>query len=150
MADFIVTSRAVKRHGPCAPGWLAHLRATGKRGEDDDAISIAEIVTGNSFENALFACRALPDRESTWRGFLAWCAEQAAAAADGKQSRDKAQQAAQCAKQENLWDALVRCPALAQQAAGWAAHARGEDYRTAANAARQNQIDEFLRRVSAT
>lgn len=148
---FLVTSRAVKNHSPCAPGWKAHLRATQKTGEDDDPISMAEIVSGNSFENALFSARALPEQRQVWRDFVAWCAGQAAIVATGssKQARDKAAQAAQCAKQEDIWDALLRCPALAQQAAGWAAHAMGGDYKTAAAVARQQQIEDFLRRVTA-
>jgi hypothetical protein len=68
------TLNRIRAHSPCVEGWSKLLAGLGKTCGDDEPLSYAEIVRINGLDDALWCCRAEPQRAREWRLFAVWCA----------------------------------------------------------------------------
>ena len=58
----------------CAEGWKKLLAHLGKTQADDEPLSFVTIADSNGLDDALWCCRAEPERSSMWRHFAVDCA----------------------------------------------------------------------------
>jgi hypothetical protein len=61
---------------PCLDGWEKGLQAAGKTQADDEPITYEQILDAVGLEDALWCCRAEPQRAHLWRLYAVWCARQ--------------------------------------------------------------------------
>ena len=75
MEPITTTLNRIRVHSPCEDGWRTLLAHLGKSQSDDEPLPYSVIVASNGIEDALWCCRAEPDRPE-WREFARWCALQ--------------------------------------------------------------------------
>lgn len=161
------TLNRIREHGPCREGWEKLLAGLGKTRADDEPLPFARIVEINGIDDALWCCRAEPQRAREWRLFAIWCARRALALIPSPDPRsvaavDIAERHArgeasdeELAAAERAASVAARDAAWAAWVAAWAARAAAWDARDAAWAARDAAWDaerdaqqlEFLRIV---
>ena len=61
------TLNAIRASDPCANRWAHLLAQLGKTEADDEPLPFSEILRHNGLEDALWACRAAPQYDRTWR-----------------------------------------------------------------------------------
>lgn len=148
MSSIATNLNALRAHGPCAPGWTKHLKATGKTQPDDEVLTYADIVRLNGFDDALWSCRAAPEYEAVWRSYSSWCAAEASVSAKSDQAKKFAALAVRASRAEE-WSAAIRdTPPLAIKSIAWEAFDRGEDFTAAETVATEKFVAEFLCRVN--
>jgi len=76
MNEITTTLNRIRAHQPCQEGWEKLLAGLGKTKADDEPLPFARIVEINGLDDALWCCRAEPDRAKEWRLFAVWCARQ--------------------------------------------------------------------------
>ena len=76
MNEITTTLNRIRAHQPCREGWEKLLAGLGKTKADDEPLPFAWIVEINGLDDALWCCRAEPDRAKEWRLFAVWCARQ--------------------------------------------------------------------------
>ena len=76
MSEITTTLNRIRAHQPCREGWEKLLAGLGKTKADDEPLPFARIVEINGLDDALWCCRAEPDRAKEWRLFAVWCARQ--------------------------------------------------------------------------
>ena len=70
------TLNAIRKHGPCADRWKTLLAHLGKKGADDEPLSLLTILDSNGLDDALWCLRAMPEHNKHWRLYAVWCAWQ--------------------------------------------------------------------------
>ena len=162
------TLNRIREHDPCVEGWKKLLRHLGKTKADDEPLPFSVIVESNGMEDALWACRTVPERDREWRLFAVWCARQVQHLITDQRSHDAinvAERFALGAATKNELDAARgaarsaardAAPASARDAAwsaargaAWSA-ARDAAFDAARGAAWSAQTAEFLRVVTET
>ena len=176
MNEITTTLNRIRAHQPCREGWETLLAGLGKSKADDEPLPFARIVEINGLDDALWCCRAEPDRAKEWRLFAVWCARQVqhlmtdprsitaldvaeryahgqatdaarAAAWAAARAAETAARDAETAPWAAAW-AAARAAETAAWAAGRDAWAAGRDAaRAAETAAGATQKAEFLRIV---
>ena len=61
------TLKAIRACDPCEDSWRKLLRKLGKTKADDKPLRFSTILKHNGLEDALWACRAAPQYDKTWR-----------------------------------------------------------------------------------
>jgi len=138
------TLNRIREHDPCVEGWKKLLRHLGKTEADDEPLPFSVIVESNGMENALWACRTVPEHDREWRLFAVWCARQVQHLITDQRSHDAinvAERFALGAATKNELDAAFE--------AAWSA-ARGAAFEAARGATWSAQTAEFLRTVTET
>ena len=159
------TLARIRAHSPCESGWRKLLTHLGKTKADDEPLPYLVILQSNGLDDALWCCRAEPQRTKEWRLYAVWCARQvqhlmtdprslaaldiAERYAHGEASdeeldaaRDAARYAACAAAGAAAWAAARAAACAAAGDAAW--DAAGDAAGAAAGAAQQQ---EFLRIV---
>jgi hypothetical protein len=121
------TLNRIRAHGPCEEGWAKLLKNLGKTKADDDLLPFEFIVESNGLNDALWCCRAEPDRKE-WRLFAVWCARQVEHLMTDQRSKDALDVAERHAHGEATdkeldaaWDAAWAAARAAARDAAWAA-----------------------------
>jgi len=70
------TLNAIRKHHPCEDSWHKLLKHLGKTRADNAPLPFAVIVEACGLEDALWATRAAPRHNKTWRLYAVWCARQ--------------------------------------------------------------------------
>jgi len=139
------TLNRIREHSPCASGWIKLLRGLGKTEADDVPLPYADIVRINGLDDALWCCRAEPERAREWRLYAVWCARRVQHLRADPRSIAALDVAERYAQGEAT-DAELTAAWAAARAAAWAA--AGDAAWAAARAAtRDAQRVEFLRVV---
>jgi len=148
------TLRRIQAHNPCKSGWKKLLTGLSKTQADDEPLAYAKIVEINGLDDALWACRAEPQHDRTWRLYAVWCARRvqhlmndprSVAALDvaERHAMDAATDEELLAAREAAWAAAREAAWEAARAAAW------EAARAAAwEAAWEAQKTEFMRIVT--
>jgi len=134
------TLNRIRVHDPCVEGWKKLLQHLGKTEADDEPLPFSVIVESNGMENALWACRTVPEHDREWRLFAVWCARQVQHLITDQRSHDAinvAERFALGAATENELDAAC-------------AAARDAAFDAARGATWSAQTAEFLRVVTET
>ena len=134
------TLNRIREHDPCVEGWKKILQHLGKTEADDEPLPFSVIVESNGMENALWACRTVPEHDREWRLFAVWCARQVQHLITDQRSHDAinvAERFALGAATENELDAAC-------------AAARDAAFDAARGATWSAQTAEFLRVVTET
>ena len=76
MNEITTTLNRIRAYHLCREGWEKLLAGLGKSKADDEPLPFARIVEINGLDDALWCCRAEPDRAKEWRLFAVWCARQ--------------------------------------------------------------------------
>ena len=162
------TLNRIREHDPCVEGWKKLLQHLGKTEADDEPLPFSVIVESNGMENALWACRTVPEHDREWRLFAVWCARQVQHLITDQRSHDAinvAERFALGAATKNELDAAFEAAWSAARGAAFDA-ARGAAWSVARGAARgaarsaawsaardaawSAQTAEFLRTVTET
>jgi hypothetical protein len=120
---------------PCLDGWKKGLQAAGKTQADDEPITYEQILDAVGLEDALWCCRAEPQRAHLWRLYAVWCARQVQHLMTDQRSIAALDVAERHAKGEATDDELNTAWAAAWDTAGDAAGAAAWAARAAAGAA---------------
>ena len=129
------TLNRIREHRPCREGWEKLLAGIGKTRADDEPLPFARIVEINGIDDALWCCRAEPQRAREWRLFAIWCARRALALIPSPDPRSVA--AVDIAERHARGEASDEELAAAERAATFAARDAASDAaRDAARAAR--------------
>ena len=140
------TLRRIQAHNPCKSGWKKLLTGLSKTQADDEPLAYAKIVEINGLDDALWACRAEPQHDRTWRLYAVWCARRVQ-----HLMNDPRSVAALDVAERHAMDAATDEELLAAREAAWAAarEAAWEAARAAAwEAAWEAQKTEFMRIVT--
>ena len=70
------TLARIRAHSPCESGWRKLLTHLGKTKADDEPLPYSVILQSNGLDDALWCCRAEPQRTKEWRLYAVWCARQ--------------------------------------------------------------------------
>ena len=137
------TLNRIREHDPCVEGWKKLLRHLGKTEADDEPLPFSVIVESNGMENALWACRTVPEHDREWRLFAVWCARQVQHLITDQRSHDAinvAERFALGAATKNELDAAFEAAWSAARGAAFDA-ARGATWSAAWSAAQDAAQD---------
>jgi hypothetical protein len=70
------TLNRIRKHGPCADGWVKLLRHLGKTQVDDEPLPLVTILDSNGLDDALWCLRACDGIDREARLYAVWCARQ--------------------------------------------------------------------------
>ena len=70
------TLNKIRKHAPCADGWVKLLKHLGKTEADDEPLPFRVILDSNGLDDTLWCCRTTPEYNKEWRLFAVWCARQ--------------------------------------------------------------------------
>ena len=154
------TLNRIREHDPCVEGWKKLLQHLGKSKADDEPLPFSVIVESNGMEDALWACRTVPEHDREWRLFAVWCARQVQHLMTDQRSHDAINVAERFALGAATKNELAAARDAARGAAFDAARdaardaacaaARDAAWSAAFNAACAAQTAEFLRVVTET
>ena len=135
------TLNAIREHGPCEDSWKKLLKGLGKSKPDDKPLRFSTIRRICGLDDALWACRAAPQYDKTWRLLAVRYAREVQHLMADQRSLDALDVAERHAR-GNATDAEL---AAARAAAGdaWAAAqaAAGDAWAAAGDAARSAALD---------
>jgi len=67
MKPLTTTLNAIRACNPCQGSWELLLKKLGKTKADDKPLRFSTILKHNGLDDALWACRAAPQYDQTWR-----------------------------------------------------------------------------------
>ena len=154
------TLNRIREHDPCVEGWKKLLQHLGKTKADDEPLPFSVIVESNGMENALWACRTVPEHDREWRLFAVWCARQVQHLITDQRSHDAINVAERFAlgaatkneldaARDAAWSAVRDAARDVAWDAAWSA-ALAAAWDVAWDAAWSAQTAEFLRVVTET
>ena len=70
------TLNQIRKHHPCATGWVKLLGHLGKTSADNEPLPITTIIESNGIDDAIWCLRAVEGHTKAIRLYAVWCARQ--------------------------------------------------------------------------